>query len=146
MIRGIWPEGFDTVVSIETIEHLPDPAGFVERLVGLVRPGGVLVASVPITPSVDANPHHLHDFTDRSFRRLFSRHGLEEQEQLIQDQPFGLRAVLTRSEARLTGVRRNLPVWYLSHPGSLFRRLYSTLRHGFVNRYLTISWRKPGLS
>jgi SAM-dependent methyltransferase len=140
------PEGFDTVVSIETIEHLPDPAGFVARLVGLVRPGGVLVASVPITPSVDANPHHLHDFTDRSFRRLFSRHGLEEQEQLIQDQPFGLRAVLTRSEARLTGVRRNLPIWYLSHPGSLFRRLYSTLRHGFVNRYLTISWRKPGLS
>jgi len=60
---------FDTIVSIETIEHLPDPEGFVERLVGLLRPGGHLVGSVPITPSVDANPHHLHDFTDRSFRQ-----------------------------------------------------------------------------
>jgi SAM-dependent methyltransferase len=137
------PDGFDTVVSIETIEHLPDPEGFVARLAGLVIPGGVLVASVPITPSVDANPHHLHDFSARSFRRLFSRHGLEEQDELIQDQPFGLRAVLTRSEARLEDVRRNLPAWYLRHPGSLLRRIGSTLRHGFVNRYLTISWRKP---
>jgi SAM-dependent methyltransferase len=137
-------EGFDTIVSIETIEHLPDPEGFVELLGGLLRPGGHLVGSVPITPSVDANPHHLHDFTDRSFRRLVGRNGLEVLDTLVQDQPFGLRAVLTRSEARLEGMRRNLPVWYLRHPGALLRRVGSTLRHGFVNRYLTVAWRLPG--
>jgi SAM-dependent methyltransferase len=137
-------EGFDTIVSIETIEHLPDPEGFVEHLVGLLRPGGHLVASVPITPSVDANPHHLHDFSDRSFRRLVGRHGLGVLDDLIQDQPFGLRAVLTRSELRLESLRRNLPAWYLRHPGALLRRLVSTLRHGFVNRYLTVAWRLPG--
>jgi SAM-dependent methyltransferase len=137
-------EGFDTIVSIETIEHLPDPEGFVEHLVGLLRPGGHLVGSVPITPSVDANPHHLHDFTDRSFRRLVGRHGLEVLDDLVQDQPFGLRAVLTRSEARLESMRRNLPAWYLCHPGALLRRVGSTLRHGFVNRYLTVVWRLPG--
>jgi SAM-dependent methyltransferase len=134
---------FDTIVSIETIEHLPDPEGFVERLVGLLRPGGHLVGSVPITPSVDANPHHLHDFTDRSFRHLVERHGLEALDELIQDQPFGLRAVLTRSEARLESMRKNLPAWYLRHPGALLRRVASTLRHGFVNRYLTVAWRLP---
>ncbi len=137
-------EGFDTIVSIETIEHLPDPEGFVERLVGLLRPGGHLIGSVPITPSVDANPHHLHDFTDRSFRDLIGRHGLEVLDALVQDQPFGLRAVLTRSEARLESLRRNLPAWYLRHPGALLRRVISTLRHGFVNRYLTVAWRLPG--
>jgi len=136
--------GFDTIVSIETIEHLPDPEGFVERLVGLLRPGGHLVGSVPITPSVDGNPHHLHDFSDRSFRRLIERHGLEVLEDLIQNQPFELRAVLTRSEARLESTRRNLPAWYLRHPGALLRRLASTLRHGFTNRYLTVAWRLPG--
>ncbi len=136
--------GFDTIVSIETIEHLPDPEGFVERLVGLLRPGGHLVGSVPITPSVDANPHHLHDFTDLSFRRLVGCHGLEVLDTLIQRQSFGLRAVLTRSEARLENMRRNLPAWYLRHPGALLRRMASTLRHGFVNRYLTIAWRLPG--
>jgi 2-polyprenyl-3-methyl-5-hydroxy-6-metoxy-1,4-benzoquinol methylase len=137
-------EGFDTIVSIETIEHLPDPEGFVERLVGLLRPGGHLVGSVPITPSVDANPHHLHDFTDRSFRCLVGRHGLEVLDDLVQDQTFGLRAVLTRSETRLEGMRRNLPAWYLRHPGALLRRMGSTLRHGLVNRYLTVVWRLPG--
>jgi len=40
-------------------------------------------------------------------------------------------------------MRRNLPTWYLRHPGALLRRVASTLRHGFVNRYLTVAWRLP---
>jgi SAM-dependent methyltransferase len=133
------PEGFDTIVSIETIEHLPAPAAFVARLVRLLRPGGVLVASVPTTPSLDANPHHLHDFSERSFRRLFAPHGLTERDALVQDQPFGLGAVLARREPRLRGLRRGLPGWYAAHPGSLVRRIGATLRHGFKNRYLTLA-------
>ncbi|MDJ0846937.1 MAG: class I SAM-dependent methyltransferase [Myxococcota bacterium] len=132
-------DGFDTVVSIETIEHLPDPRAFVDRLVPLLRPGGVLVASVPTTPSVDANPHHLHDFTERTFRALFAGHGLRELDAFTQDQPYSLAAVLTRSERRLQEVRRNLPAWYLAHPGSLVRRVAATLRYGFRNRYLTLA-------
>ena len=131
------PEGF------ETIEHLPDPERFVSRLTHLVRPGGRIVASVPITPSVDANPHHLHDFTARSFRRLFAGHGFDELDNLIQDQPFRLTAVVTRSEARMETMRTNLPAYYLRHPGSLVRRIASTVRHGFKNRYLTIALQAP---
>ena len=134
-------EGFDNIVSIETIEHLPDPVSFVDKLVSLLRPGGVLVGSVPVTPSVDANPHHLHDFTERSFRALFAKHGLEEIEAFRQDQPFSAGAVVTRSESRMQQVRPNLPVYYLQHPGALARRVYSTLRHGFKNVYLTVAWR-----
>ncbi len=135
-------DGFDTVVSIETIEHLPDPRGFVERLVPLLRPGGVLIASVPTTPSVDANPHHLHDFTERSFRALFAGRGLREVDAFAQDQPYSLTAVLTRGERRLQEVRRNLPAWYLAHPGAFVRRIAATLRYGFRNRYLTLALRR----
>ncbi len=137
------PEGFDAIVSIETIEHLPDPVRFADRTVSLLRPGGLVVGSVPVTPSVDANPYHLHDFTQRSFRQLFARHGLMEVDAFRQDQPFKLRAVLTRSEARMKQIRRNLPGYYLSHPGSLLRRAHSILRYGFKNKYLTIVWRAP---
>jgi 2-polyprenyl-3-methyl-5-hydroxy-6-metoxy-1,4-benzoquinol methylase len=135
--------GFDTIVSIETLEHLPAPDALVAQLVRMLRPGGVLVASVPTTPSVDANPHHLHDFSERSFRRLVAPHGLRELAAFAQEQPYRLGAVLARSEPRLRGVRRNLPAWYAAHPGALLRRVAATLRHGFRNRYLTIAWQAP---
>lgn len=137
------PAGFDTIVSIETIEHLADPAGFVARLGAMLRRGGVLVASVPTTPSVDANPHHLHDFSERSFRRLLAPLGLAERGALLQEQPFGLATVLARREPRLREMRRGLLAFYLGHPGSLARRVASTLRHGLRNRYLTLALEAP---
>lgn len=137
------PDGFDTIVSIETVEHLRDPVAFAARLVRLLRPSGILVASVPTTPSVDANPHHLHDFSERSFRALFEAHGLTELDALVQKQPFSPVAVLRRSEPRLSELRRDLPRYYLAHPGALWRRIAATLRFGFANRYLTVAWRAP---
>jgi 2-polyprenyl-3-methyl-5-hydroxy-6-metoxy-1,4-benzoquinol methylase len=136
--------GFDTIVSLETIEHLPDPAGFVSRLVTLLRPGGVIVGSVPTTPSVDANPYHFQDFTERSFRAMFRRHGLTEIACFRQVQPFKVAPLLTKREARAKDIRRNLPLYYLSHPTSLVRRIWCTARHGFVNRYITIAWKTAG--
>lgn len=38
---------FDTVVSCETIEHVPDPARAVRELVRVLRPGGVLFLTTP---------------------------------------------------------------------------------------------------
>jgi SAM-dependent methyltransferase len=137
------PRGFDTIVSIETIEHLPAPEAFVARLVQMLRPGGILVASVPTTPSVDANPHHLHDFSERSFHRLLAPHRLIARDRLVQEQPFAPAAILARREPRLRRMRRGLPAWYLRHPDALLRRIAATLRHGFKNRYLTMAWQAP---
>ena len=137
------PEGFDAIVSLETIEHLEDPEAFVGRLVGMLRPGGVLVASVPTTPSVDLNPHHLHDFSQASFRRLVQPHHLTELDRLEQIQRVSPAAVLRRSETRMRELRRSLPSYYARHPGALVRRVASTLRHGFCNRYTTVAWRSP---
>ncbi len=136
--------GFDTIVSLETIEHLPDATGFVSHLVTLLRPGGVIVGSVPTTPSVDANPHHVQDFTERSFRAMFRPHGLTEIACFRQVQPFKIAPLLRKREARSRDIRRNLPLYYVSHPTSLIRRMWCTARHGFVNRYITVAWKAPG--
>lgn len=142
--RGEGP--FDAIVSLETIEHLPDPAGFVAGVLTMLRPGGTFVASVPTTPSVDANPHHLHDFSRRKLDRLVAGRGMREMATLPQVQPFGPRSVLTRSDSRSKNVRHNLPGYYLRHPVSLGKRLWSTLRYGFANHYITVAWTAPGES
>lgn len=136
------PNGFETIISLETIEHLPDPKGFVARLVKLLRPRGVLIGSVPTTPSVDANPHHLHDFTERSFRKMVSVHGLREIDCFRQVQPFHPVPLLSRREVRARDIRRNLSLFYVTHPGSLMRRILATVRYGFANHYITIAWQK----
>jgi SAM-dependent methyltransferase len=135
-------EGFDTIVSLETIEHLPEPGAFFARLEAMLRPQGVLVASVPTTPSVDLNPHHLHDFTARSFRRMGARHGLQERAALRQVQRLPLLEPWRGQRFRRAQLRANLPAWYLRHPGALLRRVGSVLRHGLANHYLTLAWQK----
>ena len=136
------PEGFESIVSLETVEHVPDPEAFISRLIALLRPGGVLVASVPTTPSVDINPHHCHDFTERSFRRMVARHELVEVDFLRQVQQVRILSVLLRREARMADMRSNLLGYYLRHPDALVRRLGATLRYGPSNRYVTIAWQK----
>jgi SAM-dependent methyltransferase len=137
------PEGFDTIVSLETIEHLPDADRFVSHLVSLLRPRGVIVGSVPTTPSVDANPHHLQDFTERSFRKIFWRLGLVEIACFRQVQPFKPAPLLARHEVRAKDIRRNLGAYYLAHPRGLALRIWATVRYGFANHYITIAWQAP---
>jgi SAM-dependent methyltransferase len=137
------PSGFDTIVSLETIEHVDDPDALFARLVSLLQPGGVLVASVPTTPSVDLNPHHRHDFTERSFVALGARHGLRERDRLCQVQRYSLRASWRGRRFRRDRLRSQLPRWYLTHPDAVWRRLAATLRYGLASHYLTIAWQRP---
>jgi len=135
--------GFDTIVSLETVEHVPDPTALLANFGRLLKPGGTLIASVPVTPSVDVNPYHLHDFTERSFRRLGASLGLVEIDSLSQKQPFDPLKIASGKEARLDDMRKGLPLYYARHPKALSKRLWSTLRDGFCNKYLTVAWTKP---
>jgi SAM-dependent methyltransferase len=136
--------GCDVVVSLETIEHVPDARGFVTHLASLLAPGSILVGSVPTTLSTDVNPYHLHDFTPRQFRELFSSLGLETLDELAQDQPFSPWSLLAFGSrpSRRNQLRKALLQYYIEHPSLLARRLFTTLRYGFCNKYLAIAARK----
>ena len=41
--EGVGP--FDLVLNLEVVEHVADPAGFLKNTAGLVRPGGLMIAS-----------------------------------------------------------------------------------------------------
>jgi SAM-dependent methyltransferase len=136
-------EPYDSIVSLETIEHVPNPAHFFRHLVSLLRPGGRLIASVPTTPSTDGNPNHLTDFTERAFRRLGSANGLRELGCLRQIQPFNPAAITLGAEKRLARSRAQLIGFYARWPNKLALRLWATVRYGFQNRYITVAWEKP---
>lgn len=132
--------GFDTIVSLETIEHVESPERLVAKLRSLLRPGGRLVASVPTTPSVDLNPHHRTDFTAAGFRALGARHGLVERDAFVQVQRLAIGSAWRGRRFTSAKLRPNLPGWYATHPGALAKRIATTLRHGLANHYLTICW------
>ncbi len=134
---------FDNIVSLETIEHLDHPNKVFSRLVALLKPGGRLITPAPVTPSVDANPHHKSNFSPRTFARLGTSHALSCVDSLKQVQPYNAVAIVGRREKRAADLRRSIPLFYLRNPSHLFLRLWSILRDGFANKYLTIVWEKP---
>jgi 2-polyprenyl-3-methyl-5-hydroxy-6-metoxy-1,4-benzoquinol methylase len=125
----------NNVISLETLEHLPNPHHFVKHIAAYMPKGGRFIASAPITPSMDANPYHLQDFTARSFRAMFEDAGFVELKHMIQVQPYSAKAVASKTDTRMQDMRQNLLAYYLTHPSKLYLRLRSVLVDGFCNKY-----------
>jgi 2-polyprenyl-3-methyl-5-hydroxy-6-metoxy-1,4-benzoquinol methylase len=126
---------FDLIVSFETIEHLEKPDEFLKTISKYLKINGILITSVPVTPSVDANPFHLHDFTNKSFNRLLIDNGFEAFKTIFQKQkfnPFNVKKNMIDSGRE---IRKNIIKFYFANPGKLLLRFYSTIRYGFVNIY-----------
>jgi 2-polyprenyl-3-methyl-5-hydroxy-6-metoxy-1,4-benzoquinol methylase len=130
------------VVSLETIEHLPDPQLFIHHMAAQMVPGARFIASVPITPSMDANPYHLHDFSAASFNKMFTRAGFRQLHSYIQVQPFAPFSVIGRKEQRSEQLRKNMLGYYWKHPGKFFLRVKSVVMDGFTNKYLVAVFEK----
>jgi SAM-dependent methyltransferase len=70
---------FDTIVSLETLEHLDEPARALAEFRRVLRPGGVLVGSVPTavfeafcTAQYGPNPFHLQSFGVEQLQALLA--------------------------------------------------------------------------
>lgn len=124
------------IVSLETIEHLKHPRRFIANAARQLVAGGRFIASAPVTPSMDANPYHLQDFTVRSFRQLFFQAGFKEIDSFTQVQRYNPFPLLGKKEKRSQDLRGNLLRYYIDHPGKFFLRIGSVLKDGFSNKYL----------
>ena len=124
------------IVSLETIEHLEDPAGFIHHMARYLAPKGRFMVSVPVTPSMDANPYHLHDFSVNAFKEIFFQEGFRELSSFIQIQSYNPISILSRKGQRTKDIRRNIFSFYWNNPGKFFSRLRSLLADGFNNKYL----------
>ena len=62
-------DSFDMVTAMDVFEHLADPVEAVERLCGVLKPGGFLFGRFSAEPNEDRPLHVVQDF-EPSFRRL----------------------------------------------------------------------------
>ncbi|MGZ5190155.1 MAG: class I SAM-dependent methyltransferase [Flavisolibacter sp.] len=132
----------DTIVSLETIEHLSHPEIFIRNMSYQLCAGGRFIVSVPITPSMDANPYHLHDFTAKSLRNILEENGLKEIDSFIQTQSYNPFSIIRRKGERTQNIRNSLLKYYMQNPGKLLLRIRSFLVDGFNNKYLVAVFEK----
>lgn len=132
----------DVWVTLETVEHLDDPMGYLDAIHGRLAPGGLLIASVPSTVSTDGNPFHRHDFTGRSWRAMVERAGFKIENELQQSQRFTLKDIFGHKRGARQTVQRSLIHFYLTHPRVAVARVSLTLTKGLVNEYLVVAARR----
>lgn len=133
---------FNTIISLETIEHLTEPDRFVKFFSSKLIKGGRFIASAPVTPSMDANPFHQTDFTIKSFKKLFTSAGFVEIASLIQIQQYTAFSMISKKEGRGGDLRKGLVAYYLKNPRKFFTRLKSLITDGFTNKYLVVVFEK----
>lgn len=69
-------EAFDVVLMTDVLEHIEDDAGSAATALRLVRPGGIVVATVPANPwlysQFDARLHHFRRYNKSQYRVLWT--------------------------------------------------------------------------
>jgi 2-polyprenyl-3-methyl-5-hydroxy-6-metoxy-1,4-benzoquinol methylase len=115
-------ERFDLVLCCQVIEHLPDPAGLLRALAGLVEPAGELVVTTPNRlMTVSENPYHLREWTAAELLALAAPVVPGVRLLGVHASP----AVLAYEQARGAAVRR----WLRWDPLRLRRRLPAPVVH-----------------
>jgi SAM-dependent methyltransferase len=75
------PEGnFDVLMLLDVAEHVPDDRAFLRQVMGLMRPGAVVLFSVPAWPALytqhDEALRHYRRYTPRQARALLGDSGI----------------------------------------------------------------------
>lgn len=69
------PECFDVVLMTDVLEHIENDVRSAATALGLLVPGGIVVATVPANPwlysQFDARLHHFRRYSKRQFRALW---------------------------------------------------------------------------
>lgn len=71
----IRPASFDLVVSFQVIEHLENPAPYLEAITRLLRPEGAAIITTPnLLQSDRENPFHVHEYEAAELAALLAHH------------------------------------------------------------------------
>jgi SAM-dependent methyltransferase len=66
---------YDALLASELLEHLPCPEAALSEFARVMRPGGVLILTVPFLSRLHEEPHDYFRYTEHGLRLLLRRHG-----------------------------------------------------------------------
>jgi SAM-dependent methyltransferase len=70
-------ERFDTVLSLEVLEHVEEPDRLVREFARVLRPGGALLVTIPFAAPLHQLPFDFYRYTPGGIRSLLERNGFE---------------------------------------------------------------------
>lgn len=76
-MHAVADSSIDTALCSEVLEHVPHPPVAMAELARTIRPGGVLVLTVPFLARLHEEPHDYFRYTRYGLRRLFEDAGFE---------------------------------------------------------------------
>lgn len=68
---------FDTVLNVQVLEHTSRPAELLHEIARVLKPGGLLIISVPFSFRLHEEPHDYFRYSPHGLRELCARAGLE---------------------------------------------------------------------
>lgn len=68
-------EMFDTIISIDVLEHVPNPEKFVSEMFRVIKPGGKVILSTPFFFYLHEEPFDFFRFSKYGLKTIFERNG-----------------------------------------------------------------------
>ena len=81
---------FDYVFSTEVMEHVPEPKEFLNEIYRVLKPGGILIMTVPFMQPLHEEPYDFYRYTKYGLKHLLDNTGFSSHEIKVFSEYFGV--------------------------------------------------------
>jgi 2-polyprenyl-3-methyl-5-hydroxy-6-metoxy-1,4-benzoquinol methylase len=129
--EGVKDNSFDSLVTLQVIEHIEDDEQFVREIHRVLRPKGKAIISTPnIKLSLSRNPWHIREYTADQLKKLVGKYfqkidfaGVKGSEKVMQYHEQNRQSVQRMMRFDVLNLQYRLPRWVLQMPYEVLNRM-----------------------